>query len=284
MSDHSVGWFETGWRVFTWSWDHKAEIGRKLGNLFAWFRGGNRAEKGTPGILVIGPGGVGKTTLGRVLSGGLADSLGRYDESLNVERFPLEDNPGVEIVVPPGQLHRRESTWQEVRNDICAGKFRGIIVVLAYGYHSLGYRSYKEHRLYQGNKRRFLDAYLNDRRTDELNVLRQLIPSASVSPGKLWMLTLVTKQDLWWPKREEVARHYREGSYAVEIERLSAQRDLREFRHEFAFASLVIGNFQTGRGEMLQKNVAGYDAHLQNDSERLLFETLDALKNWEVAP
>ena len=94
-----------------------------------------------------------------------------------------------------------------------------------YGYHTLGQISYKDHRLYRGDKDDLVKAYLEDRRAEELAVLRQLAPHARLSRGKFWILTLVAKQDLWWPQRAEVEKHYREGEYGAEIQRLLSQQD-----------------------------------------------------------
>jgi hypothetical protein len=48
--------------------------------------------------------------------------------------------------------------------------------------------------------------------------------------------------------------------------------------------SLVISNFKTGREELLQKNIAGYDQVLQVQSIRRLFETIGILMKWEAQP
>lgn len=237
-----------------------------------------------PGILVIGPGGTGKSVLCRLLAGEwnwLLDDPWEYRESLDNEHYRLSDDPAVEIVVPPGQFHRRESTWEELLSHVAEGKYRGVIVTSAYGYHSLPAGSYKQHPLYESDKERFLEAYLADRREDEIRVLRRLVPHLRMSGGKLWVLSVIGKEDLWHPDRVAVEACYRDGEYGRAVSELLAGRDQRLLRHEFAFVSLVINNFDTRANERLRKNAAGYDHRLQVESVRRLFEFVAALKDWE---
>ena len=102
------------------------------------------------GILIIGAGGVGKTTLARILSGDFDWLLGepwRYSQSFTIEVTTLKDDPKVKVVVPPGQPIRRESTWADIEGGLAGGKYRGVIVVSANGYHTLPEQSYKTHVL-----------------------------------------------------------------------------------------------------------------------------------------
>ena len=99
--------------------------------------------------------------------------------------------------------------------------------------------------------------------------------------GKFWLLTLVTKQDLWWEDRAEAESFYTTGDYAAEIEKIKNHHGGRLFRHELALTSLVISNFETGKGELLKPNTAGYDHKHHVQTLRNLFGSLDALRRWE---
>jgi hypothetical protein len=127
----------------------------------------------------------------------------------------------------------------------------------------------------------FLGRYLPDRRADELRVLRQLVPHLLACSQKVWLLSVVAKEDLWGDERQAVEAHYRTGDYGTEVAGLAATKNAANFRHELAFASLVINNFATGAGDLLKKNLEGYDHKAQVESVRRLVELVGGLKDWE---
>lgn len=263
-------------------WNERKGIAAVVKGCYEWCR--DHLSK-TEGILVIGPGGTGKTTLSQILKGEynfLLDSGRSYQESVGVESVKIKGSPNVAMLIPPGQPHRREATWPDLLRDIGNGKFRGIILLSAFGFHSLGDLPINQHQLYKGDANAFLVKFLEEMRKDEISILKSIAPHVAMNRRQQWLLSLVTKQDLWWKKHSDVETHYRVGEYGVEIDNIIKKTNPKLFRHELCFASLTISNLISGANELLQPNTEGYDHARQASSLLNLFKTIDALKTWEL--
>lgn len=265
--------------VGIWLWGKKNEAIQRVSairrSLSPRIKGG-KVE--STRLLIIGPPGVGKTTIGQMLSGAFDDALdipGAYQESLGVESYTLRNVPRVEATVPPGQPHRRYY-WDDVKAKIVSGEFDGIILLSSFGFHSIG-------EFYQLSPKgpsdpEFLGNYLARCQSDEIAVLDELMPFLSAAKNKCWLLHLVTKQDLWWDLRQSAIVHYRDGEYGERAKRVR-QGDCN-FRQEFAFGSVVIGNFTTSNGAELARTAAGYEQRLQVESMRRFWEILGSLQEF----
>jgi hypothetical protein len=287
MADEDSHWV----RGLNWIWTNWDQIQTRLGKLYSWIRG--RKTDGpvnTPGILVIGPGRTGKTTLARLLTGENDHPLSAepwvYRENLTKEKFRLSDDPATEFEVFPGQDAHRPQEWKDLRKELVSGKYRGVILTMAFGYHSFSGIGYKEHKLYKGDKPNFLSDLLVANRAEEIRLIEHLRPALESISGKLWVLVVVAKQDLWWPERTVVRSHHEDaaGPIAAIFDAIRAANPAVDMRTQTAYTSLVIANFRTTVDEILKKTAEGYDQREQVTSQRRLLEILDDLRTWEGGP
>ena len=255
------------------------EISEKLFPTFK--RIFNLLKNGELKIAIFGAGGTGKSTLGKLLSGEfeLSGLLQTYQESISIEQYKLESNKIGSVRVAPGQK-RREDTWDDLLRTLVGGKIKLIIHVVSWGYHSFGEFSYTQHRLYQSGMtlEEFLREYAAVCRNRELDVLRRIEPHLSIADQrKTIVITLVSKQDLWWNNRLEVNKHYVEGAYEQLIQNIRNKRGANNFIHEYRSTSLVMENFLSGDNELLIPTTQGYDQRLKVANFRYFLNAIKSL-------
>jgi len=241
----------------------------------------NLLKNGELKIAIFGAGGTGKTTLGQLLSGEfeLNSLLQVYQESITIEKYKLDSNAVGSIIVVPGQ-ERREDTWDDLLRSLVGGKVKLIIHVVSWGYHSFGEFGYTQHRLYQKGMttEQFVEEYAGDRRNRELGVLRKIEPHLSIADQKKTiMITLVTKQDLWWNDRLAVKEYYTNGDYERQIQEIRNRRGSSNFVHEYLSASLVMENLISGANELLVPTTQGYDQRLRVTNFRNFLNAIERL-------
>lgn len=218
-------------------------------------------------IVILGPGGVGKTTLAKYLTGDDKYKNTGYLESTSDEDFKIRKNVIGKYWVAPGQNRRIKKYWPKIQRAIATGKVRAIIMVVSYGYHSIDKRLNYEHigDVYEAGmtKSSFFKEYLSKNRETELTIIRELKPFIISCKERVHFMTLVTKQDLWWKEKDQVNDYYLNGKYNQEILEIQNHKGFENFDHNYMSLSLMDNNFSIGKDEF--KLVAeGYDDNIQS--------------------
>ena len=77
------------------------------------------------------------------------------------------------------------------------------------------------------------------------------------------LLTIVNKQDLWWPKRDAVIRHYEDGAYGEAIKAIGSSKTKKTFTRSLKAACLCQVNLKTIDDVVLAPTSAGYDTAIR---------------------
>lgn len=240
----------------------------------------HRIVYGKEKIIVLGAGGVGKTTLGQILSGVTHLPGEEYKDSINTESFSYDGRIFGSILVGPGQKRRREEHWPSLRQQISKGKAAGIIFVTAAGYNALREIEPEEHELFEPGMALdvFLKKYCDANLQNDTQIIREeLTQCLSDAPGRIWFLTVILKKDLWWPYEKKIIKNYQTGPYGDALSKIAHNRGQKEFVHEYIPASLLIENLVSRRGVMLAKTAAGFDSAKQLESLRDLSRAISEL-------
>lgn len=229
-------------------------------------------------IAVFGAGGTGKTTLAYKLTGKAINSF-TYHESPNIEKVSMKGKIIGEYSVAPGQEKRADRYWPELYQEITKGKVNGIINVVAGGFHSVGIdnMSYTQTDYYkEGSEGEFLNNFLTSQKDVEIDILRKLADEVAKAPNKIWMVTLVNKQDLWWHDRASVKKHYMSEAYNTIIEDIHKSKGIHNFNHEYISAALFNLNFRIGN-DFVRETASGYDEPLRTSNYSNFVKLLNSL-------
>lgn len=193
-----------------------------------------------------------------------------------MEQFRLQGDLFCTIIVPPGQERRTEREWPAIFRGLAQNKYSLFINVVSWGYHALPELSYTETALYQPGMtvESFIADYTDNRRQRELAILTEMVPHLKNAPGKLKMLTVTTKQDLWWAERKRVEDYYEHGPYNASIQEVILHRGQERFMHECVSASLLMANMISAKGDALALTTAGYDEPYKNANLNNLVDTI----------
>jgi len=217
-------------------------------------------------IGVFGAGGTGKTSLGYFVTGEWDKIDVLYQESPTDEKVDIGKNIMGVIWIAPGQLDRIDSFWHKMFREIVSGKVRNVINVVSYGFHSVAFtlENYQQHKLYENgdSKEQFLQKFLHKNREHEIRLMKELSHRIKDAQEPVKMITLVTKQDLWWKEREQVKGFYTNGGYNDIIQNIYKKKGENHFQHVYVSASFIHNNFNIGK-DVLKLTNEGYDQVLK---------------------
>lgn len=251
--------------------EHKGRIERQINALKRKRKSGNLS------ILVLGAPGTGKSTLGRIFDAEpeqgtrVRNPQAAYHVSLGKEEGRVDGYWFTNVAILPGQKSKRsgDSQFNTAMTAIRNGKIHGIIHVVAAGLHSEYLGSVKFP--YDFSKaRQFVstDETILERVRAELELLANVAEhlKSTDRSNKMWMITALNKQDIWFAKRGRVNRLYTEGRYSEIVEAIQLARGPENFQHEYVQLCLAMENFFDAEGLVKLRTATGYDTRMQIDS------------------
>lgn len=235
-----------------------------------------RISKGHVRVVVFGAGGSGKSTLGKFLAG--EELSTDYRESKHPESYKLDSTTTCSILVPPGQEGLRPKTWSDLQRHVASGRSTTVLHVVSWGLNEISPLPYSEHREYRTGMTvdEFISAYSEEQRNEELRVIASIAEQLRNAPNHLSLVTVVVKQDLWWPSRSAVRSHYSGGEYAEHVASLRNHLGDQNFTHQLWSASLVRRNLRDGDQTLLVPVAAGYEDSICNWHATRLVELIQA--------
>lgn len=238
----------------------------------------DRIKNGEQNIYIFGAGGTGKSTLAEILEAKAI--VGQITGDYTLTKTEIESNvKGARfknVWSVPGQDIYWNNVWGSLLDQLKTQRNVIVINVVAFGYHSMQLVELSQIKEFQsGINSRALNKFLEARQREEVQALKQIVGHLR-TVKHLDMLTVVSKQDLWWPKRHHVKRHYQKLSkesisadtpadqttYQDQIQRLQEFIGTGNFRHNLLSVSFGNINFKTEDRYILQKTIGGYDAGL----------------------
>src|SRR5438270_5656647 len=163
-------------------------------------------------ILVLGTSGVGKTNFLSSLVLPLPSTIDYMDRTQFAQgwRVQIGDSPFLFVDTPGEDLHQTRR-MDAIREALARG-VDGVINVVSYGYHEG--RSGKDIATENGHTR---EDFLEERRFYEISAVQEWAPLLGDRETANWLITVVTKADLWWNTRAEVLEYCERGTYAQNL-------------------------------------------------------------------
>lgn len=186
-------------------------------------------------VLVLGASGAGKTQFVNSILDPLSPRLTSSERTTGAHprRALIKDNP-FRLIDTPGQLLDEGKRKPAIRDAVRKG-VEGIVNVVSYGYHEAA-EAGASRAVPDRGRAVARPEYLKERRAAELDLLSEWAPLFDETTTR-WVLTVVTKADLWWPDDgDRIRRSYEQGVYSGRL------LELRSIHSVVPYCS-VIGPF-----------------------------------------
>jgi energy-coupling factor transporter ATP-binding protein EcfA2 len=196
------------------------------------------AFKKKPRVLLLGATGTGKSNFLESLSVERPEPIARANRTVFPEAHLLtvEGTRPYRFVDTPGDTSpaMKDARIDAIRESLGArGGISGIINVVSYGYHE--YQVTKD-KVFLANG--VVDpAFLTKHREIEIQQLDEWTSLLGSPITTSWLITVVTKADLWWDQRSVVNQHYSTGAY------YAALREAQSLRPKVVMHSSVFSKF-----------------------------------------
>ncbi len=160
-------------------------------------------------ILVLGSTGTGKSNFINSLQELVPEAIDHMQRTQWARREKITLSGEVfRFTDTPGQSQHKDRRDDALRDAMDRGGF-GVVNVVSAGYHE--YRTGKDAALLPDGQPN--PDWLASHLRVELDAATEWAPLLAVA-RPTFLLTLVTKADLWWHNRDEVLQHYESGEYA----------------------------------------------------------------------
>ncbi len=240
-----------------------------------------RYRDGSLGIFIFGPQGTGKSTVLGVLSGSkeVNDVPSEYDSSPKNETAKYKGHLFFKAFAGPGQDTLSAIFWPDLYKQM--GKYERAICIfcVSYGCHSLfeeDFLTLKGSSL-NHNEALIIKDYLEEKRQHEATQFAEFCSQLRGVAGRLGLMLLVTKQDLWWDQRKEVEQHYGRGAFAKGFRELAEAKRMAGFISARQSASLSLQNLLTSDRKLIVPTTSGYDQLLQRANYSAFLRKLDEM-------
>ena len=168
-------------------------------------------------IVVLGSTGSGKTNMLDSLAAAAAlvepISAQTRTTATDTREILVNDRPFV-VIDTPGQQEHAPARQRVYREALAKPPVR-VINVVSFGYHE--YATGSADALDRDGQPR--EDWLMRHRENELLALQEWLGLLGDRSSLEWVLTAVTKADLWWDKKDEVLDYYTNGAYADALRR-----------------------------------------------------------------